>query len=504
MVSATNEAEATAPHLDAAIAAATTEDPPVPIGGRYQLDLATPLGEGGICHVYGGRDLRTRRSVAVKTLRPEYRDDAATRARFRREARLLAFLAHPNVVRVFDFVEDQGATWVVLERIEGSSLRELLARRETLPPAEIAPLLDQAAAALDHLHGRGLVHLDVKPQNLLLTEEGRVKLIDFGLAQAAGTPQQPVGGRTFGTAAYLAPEQVCGEAVGAGTDVYALGCVVYELLTGTPPFSALPSPSPSPSAAGGAAPEPKEKMIRARLERPPLAPTRRRTDLALPAWVDEVVLAALARDPADRPASAAAFAQRFRRHVDADEPGEGATLAGPAPATIERPRPPAATGPARNVYAPLPEQGAAGRLYQAGGRAARRAEWVRRALWRGVAVLLIANLLLALALFAVQGEIPGLYEPALALRSGGAASVVTADLMVRDGPSLDAPVVGRLGFGERVELLAAPVAADGEQWWPIAREPGDTGPPGYVAGAWLEPARPATPLERVREIIGLD
>jgi serine/threonine-protein kinase len=173
----------------AAVGSATT------IAGRYEIDLETPLGVGGMALVYRGKDLRTRRDVAVKTLRPEYRREPETRARFRREARLLAFLAHPNVVRVFDFVEDRGASWVVLEHVTGRSLKDLIAERGPFPPADAARLIEQTASALGHLHARGLVHLDVKPQNLLLTDDRRLKLIDFGLAQPAGQPQEAIGGR---------------------------------------------------------------------------------------------------------------------------------------------------------------------------------------------------------------------------------------------------------------------------------------------------------------------
>jgi len=482
---------------------ASAADPRATIGGRYEIDLSAPLAGGGICLVYAGRDLKARRPVAVKTLRLEYRDDPDTRARFRREARLLAFLGHPNVVRVYDFVEDRGATWVVLERIDGPNLKDHLAGRGPLPPAEVAPLLDQAAAALAHLHAKGLVHLDVKPQNLLLTDDGRIKLIDLGLAQAAGNPPQAPNGRAFGTAAYLAPEQACGDPVGPAADVYALGCVVYELLTGHPPFAAPPAgtaarPDPTPAP-------PKHELIRARLERLPTPPTRLRPDLRLPAWVDDVVLWALARDPVDRYGGAELFARLFRAGVDGDEPGEGATLVGPPPAPIELPRPPAATEPPRNVYAPLPEQPALVRLYEAGGRAARRAASLRRRLWQAVAALLLANLLLAGALVLARGELPGLYAPAAELRPGATARAIADDLLVRAGPSFAAPAIGQLAAGTRVELTGEPIAADDESWWPVAASVDGVPLEGYTAGGWLEPVRPPAPLERLRAALpGLD
>ncbi|MER3436923.1 MAG: hypothetical protein C4346_04560, partial [Chloroflexota bacterium] len=269
------------------------------VAGHYELDLEAPLGSGGMALVFRGRDLRMRRVVALKTLRPEYRRDPETRARFRREARTMAFLRHPHVARVFDLYEDEDAPWVVLEYVPGQSLKEIVRERGPLPLPEIAGILEQVADALGHLHDQGLVHLDVKPQNLILTPEGIVKLIDFGLAQQAGGPQETVGGFTFGTAAYLSPEQACGEVVDASTDVYALGCVIYELLTGQLPFG------------GDAAPD-KHHVIRARLDRDPEPPSATRPDLHLPPWVDRVVLKALARHPQDRYHDVREFSRDFR------------------------------------------------------------------------------------------------------------------------------------------------------------------------------------------------
>ena len=150
----------------------------------------------------------------------------------------MAFLDHPNVAKVYDLLDEGEAPWAVLEFVPGRSLKDVVGDRGALPPAEVADLLDQIASALDHVHDRKLVHLDIKPQNLLLTPDGLVKLIDFGLAQPAGSTQELIGGTTFGTAAYLSPEQAAGEPVDCTADVYALGCVVYELLTGQPPFLA--------------------------------------------------------------------------------------------------------------------------------------------------------------------------------------------------------------------------------------------------------------------------
>ena len=134
-------------------------------------------------------------------------------------------------IRALAFSEERNAPWLVLERIRGRSLREEIAMGAPFSPEEVMPLLQGIAAALDHLHARGLAHLDVRPENVIVTPDGEVKLIDFGVAQAAGAVQESADGGGLDNVAYLAPEQVCGEPVSAATDVYALGCVVYELLS---------------------------------------------------------------------------------------------------------------------------------------------------------------------------------------------------------------------------------------------------------------------------------
>ncbi len=393
-------------------------DPRTTIGGRYAIDLDAPLGSGGMCLVYRGQDLRTRRDIAVKTLRLEYRRDPETRARFRREARLIAFLAHPNVIRVIDFVDDRGTSWVVLEHVPGRALNELLKENGALPLATVAHILDQAAAALGHLHARGLVHLDVKPQNLLLTPGGDLKLIDFGLAQPVGGPQQAINGRTFGTIGYLAPEQLRGESVDATADVYALGGVIYEALTGAPPYP--------PPASG----EITNSVIRSRLTQMPVPPSLANPAVPLPAWVDDVVLWALAPEPRARYGSAAAFARIFRAGLDGDGlPAEPPARAGPTPAEVipirdsgrEHPDPLAPPSAAAvNVpahFGRAPERGF-GALRREGSLG-RRSVMPRRLLWWAVLGLVFINLMLALLLLTTQGRLPGVYDPGLIVFPGG-------------------------------------------------------------------------------------
>ena len=280
-------------------------DPRTTIAGRYSVDLTVPPKGGGIAATYHGRDLRTRDPVLVKTLRLEYRGDPELRARFRREARLLQFLSHPNVIRALTYSEERGAPWLVLEQVRGRSLREEISAGAPMSPEAVVPLLTGLAAALDHLHARGLVHLDLRPENAMVTPDGEIKLVDFGLAQAAGTLQDATDA-TEDNLAYLSPEQVSGEPVSAATDVYALGCVVYELLCGAPPW-----------ATEGHAAQ-RNAAVRARLEQAPAPPSIARGDGALPAWVDDVVLGALERDPRLRYGSATSFATVFRNGVEGE------------------------------------------------------------------------------------------------------------------------------------------------------------------------------------------
>jgi serine/threonine-protein kinase len=182
------------------------------------------------------RDMELDREVALKRLAENLARDDDLRARFQREARLAAKLAHANVVRIYDVGEDdEGRPFIAMEYVEGETLAERVARRGPLPPAEVAELGIQACRALAAAHDAGLVHRDVKPQNLLLRSDGVLKLGDFGIAVGLEGTRLTMAGTVLGTAAYLAPEQARGEEVTAAADVYGLGAVLYELLTGQPP-----------------------------------------------------------------------------------------------------------------------------------------------------------------------------------------------------------------------------------------------------------------------------
>ena len=207
------------------------------LGDRYRL--TRPLGVGTSAHVYVGEDVRLRRLVAIKVLHPALAGDAAFLRRFQAEAQVVAALRHPNILRVYDWGQDDGAPYLVMELLAGGSLRALLDRGHLLSPTQAAAVGADAARALDYAHRRGLVHRDIKPANLIFDEEGRLTVADFGLARALAeaTWTEPAGA-VVGTARYAAPEQVRGESLDSRADVYALSLVLVEATTGTVPFAA--------------------------------------------------------------------------------------------------------------------------------------------------------------------------------------------------------------------------------------------------------------------------
>ena len=260
----------------------------VRVAGRYEL--VRPLGHGAMAVVDLARDVELDRPVALKRLAENLARDEDLRRRFLREARLAARLAHPNVVRIFDVGEDEGRPFMAMEYVEGETLAELVARRGPLPAAEVARLGAQACAGLSAAHAAGLVHRDVKPQNLLLGTDGVLKLGDFGIAVGREGTRLTLAGTILGTAGYLAPEQARGEQVTAAADIYALGAVLYELLAGEPPRTAT-----SLSELGAE-----------NESRPP--DVARRVPSA-PPELAAAVESCLAFRPGDRPASAAAVAR---------------------------------------------------------------------------------------------------------------------------------------------------------------------------------------------------
>jgi serine/threonine-protein kinase len=251
------------------------------LAGRYRL--VRLLGSGANGEVWRARDERLDRDVAVKVLRPELADDEEVRARFRAEARHAGGLRSPGIAAVFDFAERDDGAWLVMELVDGQSLSQVLRSEGRLPVDRTLDLVEQAAAALQVAHDGGVVHRDVKPGNLLLRPDGRLSVTDFGIAHAAGAAALTRTGQVVGTASYLSPEQASGQPVTPATDLYALGVVAHECLTGRRPFE-----RDDPVA-----------VLLAHLQTPPPP-----LPDDVPRPVADLVERLLAKDPADRPPSA--------------------------------------------------------------------------------------------------------------------------------------------------------------------------------------------------------
>jgi serine/threonine protein kinase len=210
-------------------------DEPKILNKRYQL--LEPIGKGGMAIVYRAQDLMLERFVAVKVLREDYSRDPAFQERFRREAKAAANLSHPNIVIMHDFGLDNGQLFLVMEYVPGKDLKTLIKQRVRFSPEDALPLLIQACAGIGYAHRAGLIHCDVKPQNMLVSPDMRLKVADFGIARALSTvlpeEQRDV---VWGSPQYFAPEQATGGAPSPASDVYSLGIIMYEMLTGSLPF----------------------------------------------------------------------------------------------------------------------------------------------------------------------------------------------------------------------------------------------------------------------------
>ncbi|MHB8630427.1 MAG: serine/threonine protein kinase [Candidatus Limnocylindria bacterium] len=253
------------------------------LAGRYRL--TERIDRGGTAEVWRGRDERLDRDVAVKVLGAEA--EPAFRERFTMEARRAAAVSHPHIVTVFDEGQDGNDAFIVMEDVRGRSLRDIVAERGALPAALVATLIRQLGGALDATHRAGLVHLDVKPANVIVDAADNAKLTDFGIARAARDSEER---ELVGTARYIAPERVQGKPVTPRSDVYGLALVAFELLTGRPAF---------PGAEN-------EDLLRDRIEHG--APHIRSADAALSQTADAVIARGLARDPERRYPTAGAFA----------------------------------------------------------------------------------------------------------------------------------------------------------------------------------------------------
>jgi serine/threonine-protein kinase len=264
---------------------------PQVLGDRYEIGGV--LGRGGMAEVHRGRDLRLGREVAVKVLRHDLARDPSFQVRFRREAQASASLNHPAIVAVYDTGEDRtanGATpYIVMEYVEGETLRDVIRREGQLSPERAMTLSADVCGALDFSHRNGIVHRDVKPGNVMITPEGAVKVMDFGIARAVSDSAATMTSTAavIGTAQYLSPEQARGEGVDARSDVYSVGCMLFELVTGAPPFT-----GDSPVA-----------VAYQHVREDPRLPSS--INPRVPPELDAIVLKAMSKNPANRYQSAA-------------------------------------------------------------------------------------------------------------------------------------------------------------------------------------------------------
>ena len=281
------------------------------LGGRYSLGAV--IGHGGMAEVHRGRDVRLGRDVAIKILRSDLARDPAFQGRFRREAQSAASLNHPAIVAVYDTGEDRVdgtvSPYIVMEYVEGRTLRDVLATEGRLLPQRALEITAQICSALEQAHHAGIVHRDIKPANVMLTPSGEVKVMDFGIARAvtgaSATMTQTAA--VIGTAHYLSPEQARGEHVDARSDIYSTGCLLYELLTGAPPFT-----GDTPVA-----------VAYQHVREDPIPPSSVEPDVS-PA-IDAIVFKAMAKNPANRYQTAAEMRADLERAL-AGQPVEAAPV----------------------------------------------------------------------------------------------------------------------------------------------------------------------------------
>src|SRR6266536_49490 len=308
--------------------------------GAYELQAR--LGAGGMGVVYRAVHHRLGQPRAIKVLPATFANDETFVERFEREAQLASELRHPNIVVIHDIAEDDGVNFIVMELVEGRTLREVIHQDGPLPPERAVQLLSQLADALDFAHQRGVVHRDIKPGNALVSPIDHLTLVDFGIARAAEGTRLTEAGARIGTAEYMAPESITEGDSGPGTDLYALGVIAYETLTGRTPLTGVNS----------------QAIMYAQIHNPPPSPRSVRADLS--AGIERVLVRQLGKDPADRYASGRAFISALEEAIQTArwieesqrgsaqrEAGTDAAPAGPQPGSqSQRRSAPATPNPA--------------------------------------------------------------------------------------------------------------------------------------------------------------
>ena len=295
------------------------------LNGRYELQSV--LGGGGMALVYRARDTVLNRTVAIKVLREQYASDPLFQQRFTREAQSAGALSHPNIVSVYDVGKDGDLPYIVMEYVPGLTLRDLIARDHELPVDQAVNIAAGILSAVEYAHRNGLIHRDIKPGNVLITPQGTVKVVDFGIAKGASDLSLTAAGMALGTAAYFSPEQARGEPARVQSDLYSVGVTLYEMLTGRTPFE-------SDTDVG---------MAFKHINEAPIPP--RRLNPLIPPQLEAIVLRALAKNPAARYGAAAEMERALRNYAAF---GTQPTAALPPP--VIRPAPaPRAVPPPRPV-----------------------------------------------------------------------------------------------------------------------------------------------------------
>jgi serine/threonine-protein kinase len=310
---------------------------------RYEVGRL--LGAGGMAEVYEGHDRLLARRVAIKVLLSQYAHDPAFLTRFRREAQAAASLSHPNIVAVFDTGSQDDTWFIVMEYVAGRTLKEIIRAEGPATPARAAEICADVASALASAHARGIVHRDVKPGNVMLTTDGKVKVMDFGIARASAVPSITQTAAVVGTAQYIAPEQAQGLEVDARSDVYALGCCLYEMLTGQVPFA-----GPTPVA-----------IAYRHVQDNPTPPRVLNPDV--PVSLERVCLKAMAKRPDDRYQTALEMRQDLERARAGAPVAAGIPLASQPTQTLGR----GSLADAQTTVMNRPTAVAPGRATRAGG-----------------------------------------------------------------------------------------------------------------------------------------
>jgi serine/threonine protein kinase len=439
------------------------------LDNRFAIDDAgvVPLGQGGMAVIYSGTDTESDQPIAAKTLLPDYQGDSHRRARFRREAEVLKAVQHPYVVNLIDIVDGRRGSWILMEQLEGETLRDKLDNEGPFSPKTVSRWLAQVCAALEHMHQLGYVHLDITPQNLFLKDDGDIKLIDFGIAQKAFSLPRREGNKLLGTAAYISPEHGSGRIVTPSSDIYSLGCVVFELLTGKRVFT----------EHGQLA---NDATITMRQDSVPDLPSSVAPELNLPLWVDTVIAKALLPNPEDRYPSMSAFAEGFNAHANPP------FLRLPWPnrkkqaiSTTELTSPQAAYEAtiARPVRVQAP---------RAPREPSRAVRWLRKELRNARRAMLVFALLISVVFAAplLGGSVA--FDWLLGVVPGSTSEVVAGNWYLRAGPTTDSEIRTLMEQGQSVRVSGSPTINGNQMWWPVSTEADGTRIHGWAHDAALD------------------